>query len=420
MLTEEGFVVDVAETAERAMELLPDLGPDVVLTDVRMPGMNGIELLKQIRVDRCATDVIVMTAYDDLPTIAEAMSAGAFDFLVKPLRLAQLREVLARVIDDRSVRSRAPARETVSHLTDSLVGRHASMIEIYKRIGRVAASRANALILGETGTGKERVARSIHHHSSDAAQPFVAVNCTAVPEALLESELFGHVRGAFTGAVTDRKGRFALAGRGTIFLDEIGDTSPAFQAKLLRVLEERLFFPVGAERPENTHARVLAATHHDLAARVAQGKFREDLFYRLRVVEIIIPPLRERLSDLPLLARHFVRKAAREMQRPDITLPEETIETLLRHDWPGNIRELENCISRAVVMACGGVIRPEHLGLSIRAAAVPSEPVSLEEVERLHLERALAFTEGNRTRTAELLGISKPKLYRMLQKYGVQ
>jgi DNA-binding NtrC family response regulator len=419
-LVEEGYTVEAADGPEHALELARRTPPDVVLSDVRMPGGDGIGLLRRLRSDVPSADVILMTAYDDLPTVAEAMSAGAIDFLVKPLRLAELRDVLARVRADRQARAKATPQDGVTALTDALVGRHPSMIEIYKRVGRLAASRANALILGETGTGKERVARAIHEHSPDAAQPFVAINCTAVPEALLESELFGHVRGSFTGAVRDRRGRFALAGRGTIFLDEIGDTSPAFQAKLLRVLEERLFFPVGAERPERTEARVLAATHHDLEARVADGSFREDLYYRLRVVEIRIPPLRKRLSDLPLLARHFVRKAAREMQRPEATLPEETIEVLLQHDWPGNVRELENCISRAVVLASGNVIRPEHLGLySGRTTTSPAtaDLASLEEVERVHLERVLAFTEGNKTRAAELLGISKPKLYRMLAKY---
>jgi DNA-binding NtrC family response regulator len=422
MLIEEGFDVGVADCAESALRLAGDPAPDVVLSDVRMPGMGGIALLKRLRDQAPGADVVLMTAYDDLPTVAEAMGAGAFDFLVKPLKLAELREVLTRVEADRQARQQGAAAEKVPALTDALVGRHPSMIDIYKRVGQLAASRANALILGETGTGKERIARAIHQHSADAANPFIAINCTALPEALLESELFGHVKGAFTGAVGDRKGRFALAGRGTVFLDEIGDTSPAFQAKLLRVLEERLFFPVGAERPERTEARVLAATHHDLEALVAEDKFREDLFYRLRVVEIRIPPLRERLSDLPLLARHFVRKAAREMQRPEATLPEETIEVLLQHDWPGNVRELENCIARAVVLASGNVIRPEHLGLgSARAfpVAPPDGLPSLEEVERVHLERALALTGGNRTRAAEVLGISKPRLYRMLQKYDL-
>jgi two-component system, NtrC family, response regulator AtoC len=423
-LAEEGFEVETAASAEQALGLVGEAAPDVVLSDVRMPGMGGLELLALLRERLPAVDVILMTAYEDMPTVARAMREGAFDFLVKPLRLAELRVVLARVLDDR--RSRDVARRSVEEGTEAygletLVGRHPTMIEVYKRVGQVAAGRINALILGETGSGKERVARAIHHHSTDSAEPFVAVNCTALPEALLESELFGHVRGAFTGAVGDRRGRFALAGRGTIFLDEIGDTGPAFHAKLLRVLENREFYPVGAERPERTEARVLAATHHDLEALVAAGEFREDLYYRLRVVEITVPPLRERLGDLPLLARHFVQKIARELHRAPAALPDETLTVLLAYHWPGNVRELENCLARAVVLASGQVIRPEHLGLggTTPPADLTDELPDLAAAERIHLERALATAGGNRTRAAELLGISRPRLYRMLHKYGL-
>jgi DNA-binding NtrC family response regulator len=424
MLAEEGFAVETAASAEQALGLLGDAAPDVILSDVRMPGMSGLELLSLLRERLPAVDVILMTAYEDMPTVARAMREGAFDFLVKPLRLAELRAVLARVLEDR--RSRDLARRSVeedeeAYGLETLVGRHPSMIEVYKRVGQVAAGRVNALVLGETGSGKERVARAIHHHSADSAEPFIAVNCTALPEALLESELFGHVKGAFTGAVADRRGRFALAGRGTIFLDEIGDTSAAFQAKLLRVLEDREFYPVGAERPERTEARVLAATHHDLEARVAAGDFREDLYYRLRVVELRIPPLRDRLSDLPLLARHFVQKIARELHRPPATLPDGTLAVLLRYHWPGNVRELENCLARAVVLASGNVIRPEHLGIGGEEMSVElaGELPDMSEMERIHLERALATAGGNRTRAAELLGMSRPRLYRLLHKHDL-
>jgi two-component system, NtrC family, response regulator AtoC len=424
MLAEEGFAVETATSAEQALGLLGDAAPDVILSDVRMPGMSGLELLKLLRERLPAVDVILMTAYEDMPTVARAMREGAFDFLVKPLRLAELRAVLARVLEDR--RSRDVARRSVeedgeAYGLETLVGRDPSMIEVYKRVGQVAAGRVNALVLGETGSGKERVARAIHHHSADSAEPFIAVNCTALPEALLESELFGHVKGAFTGAVADRRGRFALAGRGTIFLDEIGDTSAAFQAKLLRVLEDREFYPVGAERPERTEARVLAATHHDLEARVAAGDFREDLYYRLRVVEIRIPPLRDRLGDLPLLARHFVQKIARDLHRPPATLPDETLAVLLRYHWPGNVRELENCLARAAVLASGNVIRPEHLGIggADESAELTGELPDMSEMERIHLERALATAGGNRTRAAELLGMSRPRLYRLLHKHDL-
>ena len=421
-LVEEGFSVEAAESAEGALALLDRMAPDVVLSDVCMPGMDGIELLKLLRERLPTTDVILMTAYEDMPTVARAMGEGAFDFLVKPLRITDVRRVLEQVCRDRKARKLEEEPVALEGGTDRLVGRHPSMIEIYKRIGQVGASRANALILGETGTGKERVARAIHQHSPDAHHPFVAVNCSALPESLLESELFGHVKGAFTGAVGERRGRFALAGRGAILLDEIGDTTLAFQGKLLRVLEDRTFYRVGGERPEPAEARVLAATHHDLEGQVAEGTFREDLYYRLRVVEIRIPPLRERLSDLPLLAHHFVRKAAQEMSRPEVMLPNETVKLLLQHTWPGNVRELENCLVRAVVLASGNVIRPEHLGLrkgkSCRGA-LSDDVVSVDDAERVQLEKAMAVSGGNRTQAAQLLRVSRPRLYRMLQKYDL-
>ncbi|MBI4408517.1 MAG: sigma-54-dependent Fis family transcriptional regulator, partial [Gemmatimonadetes bacterium] len=351
-----------------------------------------------------------------------AMREGAFDFLVNPLELGELREVLRRVLEDRQTREghgpAARAKAEAYHL-DQLVGREPRMIEIYKVVGQLAASRVSVLIRGETGTGKGMVARAIHYNSAAADQPFIAVNCTALPETLLESELFGHVKGAFTGAVADRRGRFALAGRGTIFLDEVGDTSPEFQSKLLRVLEDHEFHPVGAERAERTEARVIAATHRDLEQRVERGEFREDLYYRLRVVEIRLPPLRERVQDIPLLAGHFVRKAAQELGKPEPTVPDDVVHALLQHQWPGNVRELENCITRAVVLATGNVLRPELLELDVRADAAAQGFATLEEMEAEHLRRALAATGGNKTRAAELLGVSKPRLYRMLQKYGM-
>jgi transcriptional regulator with PAS, ATPase and Fis domain len=235
----------------------------------------------------------------------------------------------------------------------------------------------------------------------------------------LESELFGHVRGAFTGAVADRRGRFALAGEGTVFLDEIGDMDPLLQAKLLRVLEERRYFPVGAEQMEETKARVVAATHGDLESMVKEGRFREDLYFRLRVVDITLPPLRDRISDLPLLARHFVRLASQDLDQQEPALPDETLAALLSHTWAGNVRELENCLTRAVVLATGGVIRPEHLGIAEDTAPGPRSFPTLAELECKHVQRALALTDGNRTRAAEVLGISKPKLYRLLERHDL-
>jgi transcriptional regulator with GAF, ATPase, and Fis domain len=288
------------------------------------------------------------------------------------------------------------------------------MVEIFKVVGQMASSRANVIIRGESGTGKELIARAIHENSAAASEPFVAVNCMALPATLLESELFGHVKGAFTGAASDRKGRFALAGSGTLFLDEIGDTTPEFQAKLLRVLQEGEFYPVGAERPERTRARVLAATHRDLEDLVEQRLFREDLYYRLRVVEIVLPPLRERRGDIPELARHLVEKASLGVGRLAPTLHEEAVQWLISQSWPGNVRELENCLTRAVVMATGNVIRPEHLALGGGFQAGPPRLRTLADIEGEYVRAVLEAMGGNKSRAAEILDISRPRLRRIL------
>ena len=422
-LVEAGYDVRAADDGVRAVALLAERAPDIVLSDVRMPGMDGLALLALLRERAPDIPVLLMTAFDDMPTVVAAMREGATDFLVKPLDLHELRARVARVIDDRRARARAARgrrgeEETPERLAD-LVGRDPRMIEIYKLVGQVAATRANVLIRGESGTGKELIARAIHDHSRDASEPFVPINCTAVPATLLESELFGHVRGAFTGAQGDRRGKFALAGRGSIFLDEIGDTSADFQTKLLRVLQERQFYPVGADRPERTEARVIAATHRDLEAMVTGGQFRADLYYRLRVVEIVVPPLRERAGDLPLLAATLVRRAAAAVGRPEPVLAPDALAALARHAWPGNVRELENCLTRAVVVASGDVIRAEHLVLGGAAPEGPAKLGTLDDVERDHVLRVLAATRGHKARAAQILGISRPRLDRILARHGI-
>ncbi|HUF51395.1 MAG TPA: sigma-54 dependent transcriptional regulator [Longimicrobiales bacterium] len=420
-LVECGYEVHPVADAEQALARVQAVAPDVVLTDVRMPGMDGLTLLRTLRQRVPDVDVIVMTAFDDMATVVSAMREGAFEFIVKPLRLADIRAVLVRVFDDRRTREAARAAldaEADAHRLDALIGRDPAMIDVYKRVGQLASTRVNALITGETGTGKGVVARAIHYNSAESSHPFISVNCTALPETLLESELFGHVRGAFTGAVGDRRGRFALAGRGTIFLDEVGDTSPEFQAKLLKVLEEREYYPVGADRPERTEARVIAATHRDLASLVQSGAFRQDLYYRLRVVELMLPPLRARPGDIPLLAHHLVHAASVEQHRPHVRIADDAMAALLQHDWSGNVRELENCLRRAVLIASGGVIRAEHLALAEQRDAAAGFP-TLEALEGEHVARALALTNGNRTRAAEILGISKPRLYRLLEKHRI-
>jgi DNA-binding NtrC family response regulator len=384
-----------------------------------MPGLDGIELLRTIRERAPGVDVVLMTAYDDMPTVVSAMREGAADFLSKPINLHELRQVLGRVLEDRRTRERAKRKEedeAAPYGLERLVGRDPKMIAIYKLIGQLTTNRANVLIRGETGTGKELIARAIHYDSPDSTEPFLPINCTAIPATLLESELFGHVRGAFTGAVSDRRGRFALAGRGTIMLDEIGDTSPEFQTKLLRVLEDHEYYPVGAERAVTTEARVIAATHRDLEALMSEGVFREDLYYRLRVVQIDVPPLRDRLSDLPRLTEHLLAHAAQELHLKPPLISPPAMDALLRHDWPGNVRELENTLTRALVLTTGDVIRPEHLAPPGRRETV-DELAPLRDVERSHVERVLHATQGNKTRAAEILEISRPRLNRLLQRH---
>ena len=412
--------VRVAESATSALSGLDRWRPDVVLCDVRMPGMDGLALLDVLAERLPSADVIMMTAYDDMPTVVSAMRAGAVEFLVKPLDLHELRETVDRLFADRAERRSADDESRPEPpALDVLVGRDPRMIRTFKLIGQAASVRTTVLIRGESGTGKELVARAIHANSAHAAAPFVPVNCAALPSTLLESELFGHVRGSFTGAVADRRGRFALAGTGTIFLDEIGDTSLEFQTKLLRVLQDREYQPVGSEKTERTEARVIAATHRALESMIAEGKFREDLYYRLRVVEIELPPLRERAGDIPLLAQQLVARACRAMQCDPVTISDAAMRTLSAHTWPGNVRELENCLVRAVVLASSGVIRPEHLTLTAAPNGGDAVLHSLDDAERDHIARVFAATGRQKSRTAEILGVSRPRLDRLLRRHGL-
>jgi len=427
-LADDKSEVTTAGSAEAALASIarPGGGADVILSDVRMSGLDGIALLRLLRERDSDADVILMTAFDDMHTVVSAMREGAAEFLVKPLDLHDLRRVIDRVFDDRRARARAgkrddaPAASSAQLSGDALVGRDPRMLAVYKLIGQAAISRATALIRGETGTGKELVARAIHANSAESKAPFIAVNCAALPENLLESELFGHVRGAFTGATGDRRGRFALAGRGTIFLDELGDTTLDLQAKLLRVLQEREYYPVGGERPEKTEARVIAATHRDLEEMVARGDFRADLYYRLRVIEIVIPPLRDRVPDIPLLAQHLVERANASTGKPVPIISRDALALLTGHQWPGNVRELENCLTRATVLASGEVIRAEHIQLGPPLGDVETPLSTLDALEREHVERVLASTNGHKARAAQILGISRPRLDRVLRKHGLE
>ena len=424
---DSGYEVSTAASAEEALSRVSATDPALVITDVRMSGMDGLTLLATLREHRPETDVIVITAFEDMRTAIEAMRAGAMDYLVKPLDLDQIDLTVGRCLRDQHARrrlSKLAGSEPESFGLADLVGRDEKMIAIYKTIGTLTRSRAPVLIRGETGTGKEVIARAIHFNSPQSGEPFVAVNCTAVPEQLLESELFGHVRGSFTGATNDRKGRFELAGQGTIFLDEIGDTSPAFQAKLLRVLQEREFHPVGGERARRTEARILGATHRPLEQLVANGQFREDLYFRLRVVEIVVPPLRERRGDIAPLANHLVAKAARELHRDHVRLGADALRALEAHDWPGNVRELENTLMRAVALATSSTISAADVDVSapkLRASKAPSEDEkqTLDDVERAHVERVLRECGWNKRQACRALGISRPRLDRILERHGI-
>ena len=426
----EGYDVLAVESAQRALTQFVPFRPDVVLCDIRMPGMSGLELLHKLRESKEIVPVIFTTAYGDVRTTIEALKQGAYDYLVKPLDIEELDQVLVRCLRARR-RQRAQQLPAVDELPEGgdwmLVGNDQRMIRIYKLIAAVSETRVPVVIRGETGTGKEVVARLIHQNSAVPDQPFVPVNCAALPDTLLEAELFGHTRGAFTGAIGARKGRFEMAGRGTIFLDEIGDVSQAFQGKLLRVLEDGEFQPLGSEQPRTMEARVIAATHRSLEAMVARGEFRQDLYFRLRVVEIAIPPLRERRSDVPLLVQELLRRACRQVQRDAPAVPDDVMTMLVDYDWPGNVRELQNVLTRAVVLA-RDEIGPEHLllgsnpssathGRNSSSATIPvQEDEPLASLEYRYAGWVLARAGGHKTEAARILGISRPRLNRLLKK----
>jgi DNA-binding NtrC family response regulator len=394
---------------------------DAVLLDLRMPGgMDGIEVLRRVQSRDNPPPVIVLTAFASAENTIEAMRLGAFDHLTKPIGRDELRDLLSR-LPSRARRVPGPKEEA----TNALIGSSEGMRSVQKAIGLAADSDATVLILGETGTGKELVARALHVHSKRKAAPFIAVNCAAIPADLLESELFGHVKGSFTGATSDRAGAFGDAKDGTLFLDEIGDMPLAMQAKILRALQERVILPVGG-KPVPTNARVISATHHDLPKLVANGEFREDLFYRLNVVPIAIPPLRERQSDMIPLAAHFLTLAAASGRSRKVLSPS-AIDKLRHYGWPGNVRELRNVIERACVLTTGGVIEPRDIDTSGTYMQVPSHrellnadlPSAVAQLEETMIRKALEACGGNRTEAARRLNINRQLLYTKMQRYGL-
>ena len=413
-LNHAGFDVEVAESAEQALSRVKKLDAGLIVTDVRMSGMTGLELLSKIREAMEGVYVVVMTGHDDMETAVTAMKSGAFDFLVKPVDPKVLQALAERCFRELDEDNEGPDTEDeeVSLKSGQLIGRDPQMVEIYKTIGVLARNRATVLIRGETGTGKEVIARAIHQHSAFSGEPFIAVNCTALTDTLLESELFGHTKGSFTGAISARKGYFELAGEGTIFLDEIGDTSPDFQTKLLRVLQERSFYPVGGEEPRTTHARVIAATHQPVEQLIKEGRFREDLYFRLKVVEIVVPPLRDRPGDIPLIANALLGRVREETHREVYRISDAALENLLSYNWPGNIRELENALMRGAILARGSVIGEDHLVLGDQS--IPSDDLTLDLAITRHVQSVLTRCAGDEAAAAELLGITKKKLKDLL------
>jgi two-component system response regulator AtoC len=417
-----GYEIGVAGSAEEALSRLHEFDPALIITDIRMPGMSGLQLLERVKSDMEGVDVIVATGHEDMSSAVAAMKAGAFDYIVKPVDLSHVESLVSKCLEAQRLSRAAPDPDDLPSLgEDTVVGRDPRMIDIYKMIGVLSRNRATVLIRGETGTGKEMIARAIHQNSSHARDPFIAVNCTALSDTLLESELFGHVKGSFTGAVSGRRGYFEMAGSGTIFLDEIGDTSPEFQTKLLRVLQERQFYPVGGEEPRFTDARVIAATHQPMEKLVEEGGFREDLYFRLKVVEIEVPPLRQRRDDIPLLARILLRRITREMDTEVHHVSDRAMRQLMQHPWPGNVRELENVLTRATVLTRGPVIDEEHISLGFdfsgrgRRTSGPGSD-TLEAVIGAHVLDVLERSGGNKSQAARTLEISRSRLARILGK----
>ncbi|HLP78141.1 MAG TPA: sigma-54 dependent transcriptional regulator [Candidatus Paceibacterota bacterium] len=449
-----------ASSGEEGLQLIPKIKPDLVLMDIRMGGMNGLETLRHIRQIDSKLLVILMTAYGTTQTAIEAMKLGAYDYLLKPFDIPKLKDIVHNALkaahDMRQVVSYQPLLESEDY-EQGIVGRSEAMQQVFKLIGQVAATDATSLVTGESGTGKELVARAIYHHSNRSEKPFLAVNCAAIPEQLLESELFGHERGAFTGATLQRIGKFEQCNGGTIFLDEIGDMTPATQTKILRVLQSGTFERVGGNTPNKVDVRVIAATNKPLEEAVAARQFREDLFYRLNVVRIHIPPLRERREDVRLLVNYFLKKFAKDQKSQPKSISTSVIKTLEQYHWPGNVRELENVVRRALVVSKGDAILlselPPEIASQSSAASVNSSPVAapvsgagdasgndavglarrlfqwarkdpkmkiIPTVERELVVQALKETNGNQVQAAKMLGITRATLRKRIEKFGIQ
>jgi two-component system response regulator HydG len=421
LLGREGFDVSPAASGREGLEILRSRSVDLVLTDLKMPGMSGLDLLRAVRTLDPDVEVVVMTAYGTVETAVEAMKDGAYDFLSKPLRRLELVTTVKQALEKRALQLENRAlRERLGEIGEGeLVGRSDVMRSLLDEIEQVAPADATVLLVGESGTGKGRLARLLHGMSRRKDSPLVTVNCAAIPESLLESELFGYERGAFTGAVGRKVGRFDLARGGTLFLDEITELAPAIQVKLLRVLQEGDYERVGGTETLHADVRVIAATNRDIEAEVEAGRFRQDLFYRLNVIRIDVPPLRQRAGDVPLFAQHFLVRLAKKNRKENVrAFTPEALDALNSWEWPGNVRELENAIERAVVLCRDDVVGLEHLPKGMRAGRGAKQWLSFEvgtqlkQVERQMIEETLRYTSGDKSLAASLLGITARTIYR--------
>ena len=433
LLGPEGYEIITTDNARDALRLVRESDLDLVITDIKMPGMNGMVLLEECKKVKPELPVIMMTAYGTIEMAVEAMKNQAYDYITKPFQNEQLKLTVKKALDNyRLIKQNKLLSEALSDRFKfgNIIGKSKPMLEIFDSIGKLAQSRASVLITGPSGTGKELIAKAIHYNSPRKDRPFISVNCGALTETLLESELFGHEKGAFTGAVAMKKGRFELSDRGTLFLDEIGDMPPPLQVKLLRVLQEMEFERVGGTRTIKVDVRVLSASNRNIKEDVANELFREDLFYRLNVMNIEVPPLRERIDDIPLLVKHFIEKYRGDEGKSKIELSPDVWKVLYNYSWPGNIRELENVIERAVVLNPGGLISLEDLPEELAGAEVefdverfipPNVPLSeaLEQIEEKLIRRALAQCNNVQSHAAEMLGITKSLIQHKMKKYSI-
>ena len=427
LLTRLNYSVLSASNGRMGIDIAKKEQPDLIISDLRMPQMDGLEVLEELQKYDPQIRVIIITAHDDMLTTIQAMQKGAYDFIEKPIEIERLKISIKRALQNKKLSEKIEtiiSDQTSSNRFEStLVGKSQIMREVYKKIGQVSANRVTVLIQGESGTGKELVAKSVHYGGITKDDPFVAVNCTAITETLLESELFGHEKGAFTGADKIKKGKFELAGEGTVFLDEISEMSPNLQVKLLRVLQEKEFERVGGESIIPMRARIITATNKDLTSLVKQGKFREDLYFRLKVVSLELPPLRDRKEDVPLLVTYFLNKINAELHKSVNKIPDEAMEYLKSYDWIGNVRELENTLMQAVVLTNGDVLLKENIMIrSSNRSLEDYHPgrMSLSEIEKRHIEYVLNDTKWNKSKAAEILGISLPTLYSKIENYHLE